>query len=121
MVKAILRFFDTNKGRGVWILHQQEIRKNLQCAIRHLAGIEWVGESTIIELQENSFVLGDGGADALHTWYFGCDTLKNCFKAILMLAFHVLDDVPNVVAMDVKVALSTGRRNRSRCIRMEVR
>ncbi|AKM42268.1 hypothetical protein WI95_02250 [Burkholderia contaminans] len=111
MVKAVLWFFDANEGRGVWILHQQEIRKNLQRAVRHLAGIEWVGESAIIKLQEDTLILRDGGANALHSWDLGCDAFENRSKAVFMLALHVLNYVPNVVAMYIEVTLGACRWN----------
>lgn len=57
----------------------------------------------IISIQKHVFIIGYFIADVLDARNLANNTSKNTLKEILVLTFHELHDIANIVAMHVKM------------------
>src|ERR1700744_1697756 len=97
VIQAVFRLLNADKRRWFRVFQEKEIGKNLQGTVGHLLRVKWIVEASIVESKQHAPILGplcvnlgDAG-DAIG------DPLKDGGEPVIMLSFHELYDVAQIV------------------------
>jgi hypothetical protein len=112
VIEPVFGLLDSNKRGRLRVVQHEQVGEHLESSIGHLLREEWIFEAAIIELKQQPTIVRTFRGNSLNARYSIRNSLKYFLEFLSVLAFHVLHEVCEVVAVDAQMPLRASQGQR---------